>query len=210
MPIIGGMTNELLGPSTEATKASSEHEQASDAEYMDKVADISAILGYEGPANRSLYELAMRMTGEKPDVHKISRVVRLAHEYGLISDQFSSNQLSIFRNIGDNSLEWNGGRGTEVLDQPLWERIVAEAEANPVIYGDPDTLWKDISQIYGFDLDTTFNSVASAVKQENDKNIDNNLPANERLYTAPAWASYDMFSDEQMPPGAAYGNRTDW
>jgi len=204
------MTSEAFKPSTETAKIPGGYEQESDTEYLDKVADISAILGYEGPANRSLYELAMRMTEGKPDVRKISRVVRVAHEYGLLSDQFSSNQLTIFRNIGDNSLEWEGGRSTEMLDEPLWRRVVAEAEANPIIYGDPDTLWKDVSHIYGFNLDTTFNSVANAVKQENDENINNNLSANEKLYTAPVWASYDMFSDEQMPPGTAYGGGIDW
>ena len=137
----------------------------------------------------------------------------MAHQYGLLSDQFGSNQLAIFRNIGDNSLEWNGGKGAgaaQLLDEPLWKRIVTEAEANPIIYGDPDTLWEDISHIYGFDLDTTFNSVAAAVKRENDENIDNDIPLNEQLYTAPVWASYDMFSDEQMPPGSGYGKGTDW
>jgi hypothetical protein len=211
MLIIGSMTSEIFKLSAETARVPDEYEQVNKAEYEEKIADISAVLGYEGPANRSLYELAMRMTEGKPDARKISRVVQLAHEYGLISDQFSSNQLAIFRNIGDNSLEWNGGRDTEILDQPLWQRIVAEAEANPIIYGDPDTLWKDISQIYGFDLDTTFNSVANSVKQENEINIINHdLSPNERLYTAPVWASYDMFSDEQMPPGTAYGKGTDW
>ena len=196
---------------TEADKIPEGHERSEgSAEYMDKVADIAAILEYEGPANRSLYELAMRMADGKPDLRKIRRVVRLAHEYGLISDQFGSNQLSIFRNIGDNSHEWNGGRGTEILEEPLWKRVVAEAETAPIIYGDPDILWKDISHIYGFDLNTTFSSVATAVKQENDVNIDNNIPTDERFYTAPVWASYDMFSDEQMPPGAAYGKGVDW
>lgn len=205
------MTNETIKFTPEPAEIPDKHElDKNHAEYMDKVADIAAIVGYEGPANRSLYELAMRMTEGKPDLRKIRRVVRVAHEYGLVSDQFGSNQLSIFRNIGDNSYEWNGGRGTGVLEEPLWKRVVAEAETMPVIYGDPDTLWEDISHIYGFDLNTTFSSVAKAVEQENDVNIDNNIPANERLYTPHVWASYDMFSDEQMPPGAAYGKGVDW
>lgn len=203
--------SETFKPAMESTDTSGEHKH-DNTEYTEKVADIAAILGYEGPENRSLYELAMRMTEGRPDVRKISRVVRMAHQYGLLSDQFGSNQLAIFRNIGDNSPEWNGGKGAgaQLLDEPLWKRIVAEAEANPMIYGDPDTLWEDISRVYGFDLNTTFNSVAAAVKQENDENIDSGLPANERLYTAPVWASYDMFSDEQMPPGSGYGKGTDW
>ena len=205
------MENESSSKSVESKNNSNEFDR-DDTEYLKDVAAIAEEVGYEGLPNRSLYELAMRMTGGRPEIGTIRQIAKLAHERGLLSDQFGSNQLGIFRAIGDNSHDYEiGGEVKEkVLTEPLWKRIVREAEEMPVVYGDPDVLWTDIANLYGFDLETTFNSATAAAEKEARESYDNKISTHERQYSAPVFASYDMFSDEQRAPGEGFGKGVDW
>lgn len=214
------MTHEAFNSSPESAEKAVTYETADSPGYLDRVADVASRLGYEGPQNRSLYELAMRMTGGQPEPDTVRDVVRTAHEAGLISDEFNSSKLTIFRHIGDNSMEIaRGGRPEEdiVRNEPLWQRVVNEAgqmfELMPAIYGDPDTLWADISCLYGFTLEDTFNTVAQREKEEIASNSlklkRGELTPNTALYTASIWACHDNFSTEQLPVDA-YGKGVDW
>ncbi|HVQ43513.1 MAG TPA: hypothetical protein VMT30_00925 [Candidatus Saccharimonadia bacterium] len=185
-----------------------DHSQDADrARYLDAVAQIGAELGYQGPPNHSPYELAMRLTGGNAEISTIRRVARAAHDRGMLSDQFSSSQLAIFRLVGDAAPDW-GERKAEIRQTPLWQRIVARAEKEPIFFGDPDILWKDIATLYGLDLTTTFDSLDQSIKAETNEDNAQGLPPNRRHYTPPLFNAYDLFSDEQN--GAGFGRAIDW
>ena len=195
-------TEQPFGPETHAPLAHNEG-----IANLAKINQLSESFDYKGSPNRSIYELIMRLSNGRPNLNQIRLVINTAHDMELLSDQFSSSQLSIFRDIGDNAVT-SREHQADLEATPLWKLVIQRAEQfeedantfgaeNP--YGDPETLWRDLANLYGFSLDTTFSSIDSTIRGETNEN--EALAPDEQFYTAPVWASHDMLSDEQRPNG---------